>query len=156
MPGPDAAAPRVLADAAEKLLARETGDGGGSAEGPPSCGPATVRACQKLCGHLERLVGRHGAAALFARSVAFTRDHYPWLDLTPVGPRSDDPWPALLARLESADRDEARQASLSLLTSFVELLGRLIGDALVVVLLSEIWPEDFPLAAPSAPTEETP
>lgn len=112
MPGPDAAARRVLADAATKLLARETVgcEGSGGDDSGASCAPATVRACQKLCAHLERIVGRHGTAALFARSAALTRRRYPWLDLTPADPRSDDLWPALLARLESADREDAREA----------------------------------------------
>lgn len=148
MPGPTSANQLALADAATKLLARESRGGLGTGH----VAPDAVRACQKLSVHLERLVGRHGTAALFARSLAVTRRRFPWLVVT-AADVSGDPWPALLVCLEARDGDLAHQASVSLLASFVELLGRLIGEAMVLVLLAEIWPEDFPMPTP---TEETP
>jgi len=57
----------------------------------------------------------------------------------------------LRAAMEVQDPHTARDAFVDLLTTFIDLLGRLIGDALVGQLLHELWPQLFPSSAKGIP-----
>jgi hypothetical protein len=101
-----------------------------------------VQACEQLSRHLARIIGEIGTRTLLARSAVLTSARFPWLaGAIPRTAASDAPWAALGAVLERQDPHTASEAFVVLLTTFVELLGRLIGDALVARLLHELWPE---------------
>jgi hypothetical protein len=116
---------------------------------------AAASLCEQLSEHLARLVGRAGIRALFDRSAVLTQAEFPWL--AGVATRSKDPpWARLREALEGQPRDVALDGSTLLITTFVELLGRLIGEDLVLRLLHEIWPDAFaPAAQRTAKKEPT-
>ena len=115
-----------------------------------------VQACEQLSHHLARLIGEIGVRTLFARSAALTSARFPWLaSAIPRTASADSPWAALRVAMESQDPQTAREAFVDLLATFIELLGRLIGDALVARLLHELWPELF-LSPAKGPRERTP
>ena len=102
-----------------------------------------VQACEQLSRHLARIVGEIGVRVLLARSATLTSARFPWLASAIPRTASADPWAALRVAMESQDPHAAGEAFADLLATFVELLGRLIGDALVARLLHELWPELF-------------
>jgi len=100
-----------------------------------------VQRFDELARYLAQLVGEIGVRALFARSVASARSTYPWIAATaPSGP----PWAALRGAMERQEPRAIRDAFAGLLSTFVELLARLIGDGLARRLLHDVWPEVFP------------
>ena len=107
-----------------------------------------VQACEQLSKHLARIIGEIGVRTLLARSAALTSARFPWLaSAIPRTASAGSPWAALKAAMESQDPQTASDAFVDLLATFIELLGRLIGDALVARLLHELWPELFPSPA---------
>jgi hypothetical protein len=109
-----------------------------------------VEASEELSRHLARLLGEMGIRALFDRSMILTRARFPWFaDVAGTGglQPGEPPWTSLRASLELQDPATAVDAYADFLSTFVQLLGRLIGDALVSRVLQEVWPEVFPRAA---------
>jgi hypothetical protein len=111
-----------------------------------------VQACEQLSQHLARIIGEIGVRTLLARSAVLTSARFPWLaSAIPRTASADSPWAALRVAMESQDPHTASDAFADLLAAFIELLGRLIGDALVARLLHELWPELFPPPAKGTP-----
>lgn len=111
-----------------------------------------VQACEQLSQHFARIIGEIGTRALLARSAVVTSARFPWLaSAIPKATSADQPWAALRAAMESQDPHTAHEAFGDLLATFIELLGRLIGDALVARLLHELWPELLPPPKKGAP-----
>jgi hypothetical protein len=111
-----------------------------------------VQACEQLSQHLARIIGEIGVRTLLARSAALTSGRFPWLaSAIPRTASAGLPWAALRVAMESQDPQTASEAFVDLLATFIELLGRLIGDALVARLLHELWPELFPSPAKAPP-----
>jgi hypothetical protein len=111
-----------------------------------------VQACEQLSQHLARIVGEIGVRVLLARSATLTSARFPWLaSAIPRTASADSPWAALKEALELQDPHAASEAFADLLATFIELLGRLIGDALVARLLHELWPELFLSPAKGTP-----
>jgi hypothetical protein len=105
---------------------------------------SAVQACEQLSQHLARLIGENGVRMLLARSAALASVRFPWLSgAIPRTASADSPWTALSAAMESQDPHTAGEGFVDLLSTFIELLGRLIGDALVERLLHELWPALF-------------
>jgi hypothetical protein len=109
------------------------------------------KAWTKLAEHLSPLVGDAGVQALLERSLTLSRAKFPWLALPADAPASEPPWVQLRACLDQQHPELAKAASLALLTTFLELLGRFIGEALALRLLCEVWPE----LVPETPPEKT-
>jgi hypothetical protein len=134
-----------IADAARTLLA----DVSALEKSPTRIAARAVEACEQLSRHLARLLGDLGTRALFTRSLVLTRARFPWI-ANAVGAaesRPDEsPWTPLRASLELQDPDTAVEAYADFLSTFVQLLGKLIGDQLVSHLLHEVWPRVFPRA----------
>jgi hypothetical protein len=109
-----------------------------------SVDPFAARAAElteQLLRHLARLVGEIGITALFKRSVVISTVTFPWL--TRTRPPELAPVAALRAALAGQPIELAREAFLVVLSTFVALLGRLIGDVLVRGMLREVWPGAF-------------
>jgi len=112
----------------------------------------SVQACEQLSHHLARVIGEIGIRTLIARSATLTSVRFPWLaSAIPKTASADSPWAALRVAMELQEPGTARDAFVDLLTTFIELLGRLIGDALVAQLVHELWPELFPSPAKGTP-----
>ena len=99
-----------------------------------------VQACARWTAHLARLLGDAGVQVLLKRSVVIAAEQFAWLA---VGLSSDPPLPALRKAMEQQDRDSIIDAFVGVLTAFVGLLERLIGEGLVERLLEEVWPSVF-------------
>lgn len=127
-----------LADAARKLLASEATPGAPMAD-------RVANACERLTVHLSRLVGLTGIHTLFHRSLVLSSAKFPWL-VDSTGGKSgpgDNPFEALRVRLAPQDEAAVVEAFVFVLSTFVGLLGRLIGEELVWRLLHEVWPLVF-------------
>jgi hypothetical protein len=111
-----------------------------------------VQVCEQLSHHLARLLGEIGTRTLLARSAALTSARFPWLaSAIPKTASTDSPWTALRAAMQVQSPGTARDAFIDLLTTFIDLLGRLIGDALVDQVLRELWPDLFASPAKGTP-----
>jgi len=129
-----------LAAAVRKLV---TGDS------PTHVAANAVQTCEQLSQHLARIIGEMGVRTLLARSAVLS-SRFPWLASAILRTASaDSPWIALKAAMDAQDPQTASEAFVNLLTTFIELLGRLIGDALVARLLQNLWPELFLSPAPA-------
>lgn len=98
------------------------------------------RACKLLAHHLARLVGEAGIRALVERSLTLSRVQYPWLPGARTG-TSDPPWTTLRSALQAQPPDAALEGSVVLVATLLGLLGRLIGERLVLRLVLEVWPQ---------------
>lgn len=134
-----------LATVARGLMARE----GACGETASGVAAGAAQATETLCSHLGRVVGPLGISALFVRSVVLTRQRFPWLVVDAHAGR-DGRWQSLRSCLEAQQVEAAREASLCLVTHVLRLLGGLIGDALVLRLLAEVWPDDVPTSQPES------
>jgi hypothetical protein len=111
-----------------------------------------VQACEQLSQHLARIIGETGVRTLLVRSTVLTSATFPWLASAIASAASaDSQWAALRVAMSHQDPDTASEALVGLLSTFIDLLGRLIGDALLARLLDMLWPELFP-----PPTKGTP
>ncbi|HXL85722.1 MAG TPA: hypothetical protein VN927_00845, partial [Gemmatimonadaceae bacterium] len=105
-----------------------------SAEGH-SVARAAAAACDQLYRELSRWVGTDGCHALFTRALAQARTEHPALGLIQLRARSE-PYIDGVAEAIMAHGDPATAEALeSLLVHLVELLGRLIGDDMVMKLI---------------------
>lgn len=130
------AVPLAPSELARQLVLAEAGDPSSSAH----VGAAAAHVCEKLSGHLSRLVGQGGIRTLLDRSLTLTRATFPWVP--PVGSNADDSrWAALRASLEQQDAAVALEAFTTFVASFIGLFERLIGATLVAQVLHEVWPD---------------
>lgn len=126
--------------------------GVGDDAAPSKLAAHVVQTIEQLTLHLARVVGETGVRAIFARSAAVSCAAYPWLARTiPIVAPADAPWGALRVAMEQQSPDAIRDGFIALLSTFIELLGRLIGAGLVQRLLHDLWPDVVPQAV-----EETP
>ena len=125
-----------------KLLLGADGDPGTSEE----IALRGVIAFEKLAGHLARTVGKQGSLTVFRRAVALAAAKFPWLPYARInaGEGSEPtPFESLRIVLAVEPPEVAMEAFTVILSSYVNLLGRLIGDELVWRLLHEAWPTIF-------------
>ncbi len=125
--------------------------------GPGSEPKDAVRAVLTLCGEIERalapVVGPHGVAALYRRSLFLTAQaHAELADLHQSVDTLMD-LTDLRVRLESLPPGQAQILGVALLQTFQDLLESLVGSSLTERLLRSLW--DRPLSDPPAP-EPTP
>jgi hypothetical protein len=100
---------------------------------------------EQLAHHLAQLVGVEGVRALLARSVALSSPAFPWLaDIISVP--TEDVFSPLRAALEHQAPQTIRDGHAALLSNFLGLLGRLVGQGLVERVVHDVWPDVFPLA----------
>ena len=96
---------------------------------------AAAAACDHLYRELSRWVGPDGCHALFTRALSEARTENPALGGIQLQARSD-PYVEGVAETIMAHGDPATAAGLeSMLVRLVELLGRLIGEDMAMVLL---------------------
>lgn len=129
-------------NSALELLIRADGDPGTSEE----IAQRGVGAFEKLAGHLARSVGTNGSLTVFRRAVALAAAKFPWLPFARInaGERSEPtPFESLRIVLAAEPPAVAMEACIVILSSYTNLLGRLIGDELVGRLLHEAWPTIF-------------
>lgn len=117
------------------MVAAEVGNPGSAKD----VAAGAKRICEKLTEHLARLVGQGGIMTLLARSLTLTRATFPWM-ASVGGAAEDSRWQPFETCLAAQDEATALAALKHFLALFISLLGRLMGESLVVRLLQEIWP----------------
>lgn len=151
MNGPSAAATdaarqlrtAAAADAARQLVTREVADIS------PADGAAVVaRICERLGTGLARWIGRDGYRELLRRALAEHRDLHP--DFAMLACDGNDG-----ARIaEAVDRNGAEPslaALESLIGILINLLGRLVGEAMAIQLIEQAAVGD-PAGTPATPS----
>jgi hypothetical protein len=130
--------PEQVERTARNLLATESG--------PATSTEIAIRAtqaCEQLVRHLSRLLGGMGSRTLLKRSLYLASASFPWLAPPEISEDADGVGAALRARLESQSPAVATEAFACLLSTFIDLLARLIGDVLAARVLHETWPAIF-------------
>ncbi|MDR3673242.1 MAG: hypothetical protein P4L36_20520 [Holophaga sp.] len=124
-------------EALQRILAQ----GGGAPE-------AAIGLWRRVAACLAPVLGRRGVDALFSRALHVAARFCPWLAMEG---EAAAPLAGFRARLEACDPAAAQEASLTLLTTFTDLLETLIGSSLTDRLLAPVWA----LAAPGSEPEAT-
>ena len=110
-------------------------------------GRAAFQVCEKLREPLCVLAGNAGYRSLLSRALVLARRRSPWLEGVKCGPDG-----ALTFSAESPvsfDSDEAARAGAILVAELLGLLSTLIGDALTLRLVRNVWPDlESPLSKP--------
>ncbi|MGZ9189497.1 MAG: hypothetical protein ACXW39_05515 [Nitrospira sp.] len=101
---------------------------------------AAVGLCETLLKTLFPLLGKGGSLALFRRSLKLTEETFPCYRGA-LSAEEDGILHAVGACLRRQKMDAAREATITLLLTFVELLATFIGERLTWQLLQEAWPD---------------
>ena len=126
-----------------KQLFAEAGDN----PTPKSLAALAVKGMEQLTQHLSVIVGEPGIRALLSRSAARSSLTFVWLAGTIVATESPDGrWDGLRAALVQQDPRTLRDGFIELLSTFIELLEKLIGRGLVRRLLHDVWTDAVPQA----------
>jgi hypothetical protein len=103
-----------------------------------------VDAFEQLVRHLSRLLGETGTRTILERSVHLASGSLPWLVSARTSAGRDGAAAALHTCFESQSPAAATEGFVLILSTFVGLLGRLIGEGLVTRVLHQLWPSVFP------------
>ncbi len=125
----------AIRNLARRLLALEA-DQSEQAEAGAS---AALSAFAKLRSHLTKLVGLAGFEALLARALALARAEVRWLEAVRIQVAATLEGFSETARQQPADA--VAEGCTALLAQLLGLLVTLIGEALTLRLVREVWPE---------------
>lgn len=122
---------------------------GQPSDAPKQVAERAVQACEQLAKHLSRLLGETGVHMLLDRSIVLASARFPWLRAAPA--EQMESLSALRHAMAQQDSASIADAFVEVLSTFVGLLQRLIGDGLVERLLNELWPAVFVPAVKDTP-----
>ncbi len=108
---------------------------GASGETPEARAAAVYSACERVYHELSRWVGTHGSLVLFTRALAEARSEHPMLATLSVRTRSEPVLDGVPESIQTHGAAATADALESLLVTLIGLLGRLIGDDMVMRLL---------------------
>lgn len=113
---------------------------------------------QRLSQELILIIGEGGFQSMYFRSLHLAAVRFPWLPLPPAGPlmrKSAAPvalsvpssagsaalsrFAVLVASLEAQALEQAAEASIALLCTFIDILAMLIGEHLTTSILHAAW-----------------
>ena len=140
---------RAVDDLVRRLLRHEAGGAGD----PESLAAAVDRACHKLGGELETLVGRGGVAALLGRAANLAKREFAFLSSVRLQIDGRVALDGLRESLRERSAAEAEAAGVALLAILVGLLVNLVGEELGLRPVMNVWPNVLPEAAPPASRE---
>jgi hypothetical protein len=129
-------------DAARVLLGEQP-----SGESSAQVADRAAAAFHALSTHLERLIGKTGLRMLFKRSIVLSTAQFPWLASVPRSENASELRDTFAQQGPAAIAD----AFVVILSVFVGLLEKLIGEPLVSRLINEVWPGIFAQAAKDTP-----
>jgi hypothetical protein len=95
---------------------------------------------ERLASELTSIIGEGGFQSLYTRSAHLTCVTFPWMVLSHPWQRTR--FSDLKISLEGRDITEASEASITLLTTFVDILALLIGELLTTNILRSAWGDD--------------
>jgi hypothetical protein len=120
--------------AARQILAARPGEGTSAKD----VAERAVRAWEKLAQHLGRLLGSAGVETMWKRSLVLATAEVPWLSSAAT----------LREAMEQQAPEAAAEGFIAVLSMFVGLLERLVGEGLADRLLVEVWPAIFSKETP--------
>jgi hypothetical protein len=100
----------------------------------------TAATCARVAQYVGRLVGDLGVRTLFERSVYVAGATYPCFR---TAAKAATPFDTIRTCLEQQSAQAAMDGSVHVLSAFIGLLERFIGEGLVTSLLHEVWPAAF-------------
>ena len=100
---------------------------------------ALVATWQEIDAALAPILGRHGVAALYKRSIHLTGATHPWLANTHKGLQTTIDFVALKSEFAQQSSADAASAGSALLHTFYDLLTSLVGLSLTERLLRSVW-----------------
>ena len=109
---------------------------------PETVADCTVSLWEKLAAELVSLIGEGGFQSVYLRSGKLAAARYPWLVLDTSLQQTDLQFAGLRSSLEGRDVTEAGEASIVLLSTFLDILTSLIGELLMTNLLHSAWGDD--------------
>jgi hypothetical protein len=109
---------------------------------PDTLVDVTVSLWEKLAVELVSLIGDGGFQAIYLRSGMLAAARYPWIVHDSSLQQTDFQFTGLRSSLEGRDLTEAGEASIVLLSTFLDILTSLIGELLVTNLLHSAWGDD--------------
>jgi hypothetical protein len=124
-----------FAEAARALIVEGPSDSASAAQ----MAERAERACGALAKHLARLLGDTGVQMLLRRSLVQASTQFPWLVTSPHAAGLS----SMRTTMEQQTPQMTADAFVAVMSAFVVLLERLIGEGLVDQLLVEVWPAVF-------------
>ena len=109
---------------------------------PEAVVDVTVLLWEKLAVELVSIIGEGGFHSVYARSGTLVSTRFPWMLLNSSTQQIDARFAGLRSSLESQEVGIAIDASLALLTTFLDILTTLIGEFLMTNLLQAAWGDD--------------
>lgn len=109
---------------------------------PEAVVDVTILLWEKLAVELVSIIGDGGFQSVYARSGTLIAAQFPWLALNPSPNQNDPQFAGLRTSLESQHTGVAMDASIALLTTFLDILTTLIGELLMTNLLHAAWGDD--------------
>ena len=101
---------------------------------------------------LSPIIGQRGAAALYKRSLHLGSSSHAWLQSVSAGATTEMDLGTLRQGLSGRAPAEAAAAGATLLHSFHDLVGSLIGPSLSAQLLGPVWVNFFSGSAAQDPS----
>lgn len=130
------APPDMTADRpAVQQLTRRLIDREAPGDTPAKQAAAVHSACERVAHDLSRWVGTHGCEVLFTRALTESRTEHPVLATIRVRSELEPGLDGVPESIQANGAAETATALESLLVTLFELLGRLIGDDMVMRLL---------------------
>ena len=124
-----------IASTLTRLVALGLGSGG--------VGFTVAATWREIDAALAPVIGQHGVAALYARSLALTSTTYPWLAPVHTDGRSPQNFSVIELSLAKQTPDDAAAGGGALIEVFCKLLASMIGVALTDELLASVWSHIF-------------
>jgi len=106
---------------------------------PETVVQTTVRLWEQLAPELISIIGESGFRPLYVRSIRLTCKQHPWMAQDAAQPAAKERFTNLQDCLQRKDPMQAIQASMALLTIFLDVLASLIGEELTTHLLQSAW-----------------
>jgi hypothetical protein len=102
----------------------------------------TIRLWEKLASELISIIGEGGFQSMYSRSLHLAGVDFPWMEQSHPWHRTDEDFLGLRSSFEGRDLNEISEASIALLTIFIDILATLIGELLTTNILCKAWGDD--------------
>lgn len=109
---------------------------------PDTLASVTGALWTRLAAELVSIIGKGGFDSLYSRSIHLAGMDFPWLASCHLSQQADSRFANLQTGLEGRDFAEASEASIALLTTFIDILATLIGESLTNGILRSAWGDD--------------
>jgi hypothetical protein len=109
---------------------------------PEAVAAVTIDLWERLAAELISIIGDDGFQSLYTRSTHLASVKFSWVVFNHPWQRSESRFAGLQISLEKQDLTEASEASIALLTTFIDILALLIGEPLTTSILRSAWGDD--------------